>query len=193
MRALVEMLFILAMAVAASLFFDIGLATTIALAGAVALVGAYISGDGLRFLVALVVLGLGVVAGASFPLAVSPPERPAEPAASTVGKEEVIPPMGGAVGKDGVLPQLAWSPMAPPAGRMALCGGVRMARQGTCPYGWRPLWLEEISEDAMPACRAPPRPGRRRHDRSWEDGPPFWVPRAPPRTYPAFPCCDLRL
>jgi hypothetical protein len=76
---------------------------------------------------------------------------------------------------------------------MALCGGVRMVRQGPCPYGWRPLWLEDISEDAMPACRAPPPRTRRRHDRSWDDGPPFRVPPAPPRTYPAFPCCDLRL
>jgi len=193
MRALAEMLFILAAAVAASFFFDIGLAMAIALAGAVALVGAYMSGDGLRFLAALVVLGLAVVAGASFSPPVSPSERPPEPSASSVGKEDVIPPAGRAVGKDGVLPQLAWSATAPPTGRMALCGGVRMVRQGTCQYGWRPLWLEDISEDAMPACRAPSLATRRRHDRSWDDSPPFRVPRAPPRTYPAFPCCDLRL
>ena len=191
MHALV-VVFILAAAVAVSLFFGIGLPLAIALAGAVLLFGAYVSGDGPRFLAALLVLGLGVAAGASFSPPASPPKQPREPGASIVGKEGVIPPAGGLVGKDGVLPQLACSRMARPAGRMALCAGVRMVRRGTCPYGWRTLWLEDISEDAMPACRPPSIPTCRRHDRSWDD-PPFRVPQAPPRAYPAFPCCDLRL
>jgi hypothetical protein len=219
MAVMFEGVVILAVAVTAFIFLQFSVPAAIALAGGLLVLMAYVHGDGLRFVAAIVLLvAAGVVqliANAILPpqIAVSPssnskplppanvepaPQSRPTPSASVPSPPKAepsrpsteepageAPPPGGPTLSTAPRPQrprLACSRTVHPT-NLALCGGVRMVRRGTCPYGWKPLWPGDFAAHSSPACPSPPRPRRRPLDRFRDDGPPFSIP--PP------PWCDL--
>jgi len=167
------------MSFAANFFFDDRSWIFLGLASGLLLLVAYALGSGRTFITALLVLAAAAIAWWLF--------REPTPGGGDVGKLGTsagggnagklgiaISPGGGNVGKRGAPPR-ACTPTPRPAGHLALCGGIRMVRQGVCPYGWRTLWPEQALADSSPACPAP-RAKRRRHDRFWDDCPSPWIP-----------------
>jgi len=215
MGVLVEVVVILAAAVAAYIFVPLTLPVAVALAGGLVALLALMRGDATRYIAAVILLvlaGLALIAnsgqpGAAPPAPIPPREEQAPPAPMPPREELAppapLPPRGEAVPPAPIppreevapscspvpcipprpaRPRVAYPPAAPPAGRLALFGSIRMVRQGTCPYGWRTLWPDEFSGLSPPASPAPLRPRRWRHDPSWDDcsfrtAPPPWFNR----------------
>lgn len=209
MGALFEVVVILAVAVAAFMFFQFALPVAIALVGGLLALVAFTHGDGQRFVAAVIVLvsaGFAQLIADAMPppqVAVSappkaeppPPEPPIEsPPRNTPTPPDVpapraeqspphneetteTPPPRSPAPRP-ARPRPACSPAAPAGDRLALCGGVRMVRRGTCPYGWKTLWPAEFA-GYSPACPSPPRPTRRRLERSWDECPPLRIRRPP--------------
>jgi hypothetical protein len=158
---MMDVIVILILAVAVYIFFDITLPVTIALAAGLLALTALVRGDALRFIAAfilLVIAGFGSEIINRWPVDLGPAQQAHEP-----------PP-----------PIAEPSPPSRGAGRLALCGGVRMVRRGTCPYGWKKLWAADFSGHLPPARPAPPHPRRWRHDQCCDDCPPFRIPPPPP-------------